>query len=549
MRYSCDMKKAKKVCYLLSILFLISHPSYAGELDTSTGGTASDEQPSKPSPPVTPDLIEAGKKIYNFRCSPCHGFGGAGDGPAAMILDPRPRDFTRGLFKFKTTPFGEVVWEGDLFRTISRGIPRTAMPSWKNILSEEERWQVIAFVKTFSERHKTANPSKPIEVGKEPPMTPETIAKGNEIFHKKAQPPCSLCHGENGRGNGPLAPAVMNAWGEPLFPRDLTQPWTYKSGNTTRDILHRVSVGIEGTPMPGFAATLTEEERWQVAHYVKSLQTELEPESKVAIQSKKVSGEIPTDPKDPFWQNIDRVDVRMTGQVHVPPRNQNPTVSIVSVRSVYNDKEIAFRLEWNDRVKNETHQENELTAKWEVADFSATYPVLYPPTVRLRNLRDAAALQFPAKIPETSVKPHFFLGDAGKPVNLWHWKADIQMAEELNAAGYKNPAKLQPPASQEVKGQAVFEDGQWRLILRRPLTTQDAANDIQFVPGQVIPIAVHVWDGVNGETGLRRTISSWYSVVLEAPVSPRVYVASVLAIGMTAGLEVLLIRRTKRKKP
>lgn len=520
---------------------------YAGELDTAVGPTAPDEIPSKPSPPVTPAFLEVGKKIYDFRCAPCHGFNGAGDGPAAMTLDPRPKDFTRGLFKFKTTMAGEAASDEDLFRTISRGIPGTAMPSWKRLLTEEQRWQVIAHVKTFSERFKNAPSPKPIPVGQEPPMTPESIEKGKEIFHKKAQPPCALCHGENGRGNGPLAPAVVNAWGEPLFPRNLTQPWLYKSGNTVRDIFLRDSAGIEGTLMPSFATALTEEERWQVAHYVKSLQKEPEPESKVVIQSRRMDSEIPMNPNDPIWQTQDPVDVRMAGQVHVPPRNQNPTVTMVTVRSVYNDQEIAFHLQWDDRIKNETHQESEMTAKWEVADFSVTYPVLYPPTVRIRNLRDAAALQFPVKIPEGPVKPHFFLGDTGKPVNLWHWKADTRTVEELNAAGYKSPSKLQPPASRQAGGQAVFEDGQWRLVLKRPLTTEDTAHDIQFAPGRLIPVAVHVWDGTNGETGLRRAISSWYFVVLETTVPPRVYLMTVLAIGVTAGLEAWLVRRTKRK--
>jgi mono/diheme cytochrome c family protein len=523
-------------------------PSYAGELDASFGPTEADERPSKPSPVATPEFLEAGKKIYNFRCAPCHGFNGAGDGPAAMTLDPRPRDFTRGLFKFKSTLSGEVVSDEDLFRTISRGIPNTAMPSWKKLLSEEQRWQVIAYIKTFSPRFKDAKPSTSLAIGQEPPMTPESIAKGKEIFHKKAQPVCSLCHGENGRGNGPLAPAVTNAWGEPLFPRNLTQPWTYKSGNTTRDIFIRDSVGIEGTPMPSYEKQLSEEERWQVAHYIRSLQKELQPESKVVIQSVRVPQEIPMDPNDPFWQGLDRVDLRMTGQVHVAPRNQNPTVSIVTLRSAYNEKEIAFQLEWDDRIKNSTHQENDVTSKWEVAEFATPYPVLYPPTVRYRNLRDAAALQFPVRIPEGPIKPHFFLGDVGKPVNLWYWKADTDAMEELNATGYKVPGKLQPSGSQMLVGKSSFEDGHWGLVMKRPLTTEDAANDIQFEPGRLIPVAVHVWDGANGETGLRRTISSWYFVVLETPVPTRVYLMTVVGVGVTVGLEAWLIRRAKRKK-
>jgi mono/diheme cytochrome c family protein len=548
------MKKSTNIPRCLGLFFLLSliatHSSlltYAGELDANFGPTQTDELPSKPSPSVTVAFIETGRSIYDFRCAPCHGFEGKGDGAAAMTLDPRPRDFTRGLFKFKSTAPGEAVSDEDLFRTISRGIPGTAMPSWKRLLSEEERWQVIAYVKTFSDRFKDASSPKTVPVGQEPPMTEESIAKGKEIYHKKAQPPCALCHGETGRGNGPLARGVANAWGEPLFPRNLTQPWTYRSGNSTRDIYLRDTVGIEGTPMPSYADQLSDDERWQLAHYINSLQKEPEPEAKVVIKSRRISQEIPVDPEDVFWKEVDRVDIRMAGQVHVAPRNQNPTISIVSVRSVYNDNEIAFHMEWDDRVKNDTHENNELASRWEVADFTETYPPLYPPTVRPHKYRDAAALQFPVRLPEGPVKPHFFLGDVGKPVNLWYWKADTQASEERNASGYKNPTKLQPPDSQQLEAQSTFVDGQWRIVLKRPLTTDDDSNDIQFVPGSMIPVAVHVWDGFNGETGLRRTISSWYFVVLEATVPPSVYFMTVTAIGLTAGFQFWLIRRIQRK--
>ena len=545
------MKKLRNTLYCFGLFFFFSLlPSplvFAGETDTHSGPTQSDEVPSSPLPSLTPETISAGKKIYDFRCAPCHGFEGKGDGPAAMTLDPRPRDFTRGLFKFKSTPSGEVVSDEDLFRTISRGIPGSAMPSWKRRLSEEERWQVIATIKAFSDRFTKEKKPTPIKVGPEPPMTSESIAKGKEIFQKKTKPPCAQCHGDNGRGNGILVRAVTNSWGEPLFPRNLTQPWTYKSGNTTKDIYLRDSNGIEGTMMPAYADQLSEEERWQLAHYVKSLQKEREAESKVNIVSRKIDQEIPMDPDDPLWQEIDHVDVRMTGQVHVPPRNQNPVITNVTVRSVYNQSEIAFHLEWNDRIKNDAHTDSELSKRWEVADFTETYPPLYPPTVRPHNFRDAAALQFPVRIPEGPVKPHFFLGNVGKPVNLWYWKADAEKPDELNATGYKNPAKRQPPESQQLEAQSVFTDGQWRIVLKRPITTEDDSNDIQFVPGRMIPVAVHVWDGFSGETGLRRTISSWYFVMLEATVPPSVYVMTLLTVGVTAGVQIWLIRRIKRK--
>ncbi|MBI4400685.1 MAG: c-type cytochrome [Nitrospirae bacterium] len=529
---------------LILVSLTLSLEGRAGELDAVFGPTAPDELPSKKLTP-TPEVIEAGKKIYEKRCLPCHGLNGAGEGPAADTMNPRPRDFTRGLFKLKSTQNGELPTDEDLFRTVSRGIPGSGMPSWKRLLSEEERLQVIAYIKTFSDRFKDGAAPKPIPVGKEPSRTPELIKMGKELFEGKAQ--CLLCHGKAAMGNGAIAEAIVDVWGSPLYPRNLTKSWLYKGGNEVKDIFLRISGGIEGTPMPAYLDKLTEEERWAIAHYVKSLQEPAPSGSRVVIESRPVSGEIPLDPNAPTWQEGEAVEVLMSGQVHVAPRNQDPTVDLVLVKSAYNEKEIGFWLEWDDRTKNVTHQDSERTQKMEAADFAATYPVLYPPSVRLRGLRDAVALQFPVKLPQGPEKPHFFLGDTGKPVNLWHWKADLQKVEEQNAKGYKTPPVLQPPDSQQATGQGVFEDGVWRVVLKRPLKTEDVANDIQFVPGQLIPVVVHVWDGANGETGLRRTISSWYFVTLKTNVAAWVYLFTVFAVALTAGFEVWLIRRVKAK--
>ncbi len=542
------------LCILFLNLQLTTYNSqlvFAGELDDSYGPTAPDEIPSKKLT-ATPEVIEAGKKLYERRCMPCHGANGDGNGPAADVMDPRPRDFTKGLFKLRTTAHNELPTDEDLYRTISRGIPGSGMPEWKRLLSEDERLQVIAYIKTFSDKFKDAPAPKMIPIGAEPPATPATIQKGKELFTGKAA--CFSCHGMTGHGNGPIAPFTMDAWSNPLYPRNLTKSWQYKGGNETKDIFLRISGSLNGTPMPSFLESLSEEERWSIAQYVKSLQRPKPEGREVIIGSKQVKGELPVDPAAPIWDGVEVTDVMMSGQVHVPPRNQSPTVDLVQVQSVYNDKEIAFRMTWDDRTENRTHQESEQTLKMETPDFTATYPVLYPPSVRLKNLRDSVALQFSVKQPQGPEKPHFFLGDTGKPVNLWQWKADGDTVGELNAKGYKTPAARQPDTSQQAAGKGVFTDGVWRVVIKRPLTTPDTANDVQFVSGgQLIPVAVHVWDGANGETGLRRAISSWYFVVLKTGVPPSVYASSVVAVVLAAGVEFWLVKRTrrhtKRKEP
>ena len=80
--------------------------------------------------------------VYNHACAWCHGKDGRGDGPAAFsinkYLSPRPRDFTRGLFKLRSTPSGQVPTDDDLLRTIERGIPGY-MPSFRGLTAGERR--------------------------------------------------------------------------------------------------------------------------------------------------------------------------------------------------------------------------------------------------------------------------------------------------------------------------------------------------------------------------------------------------------------------------
>lgn len=86
--------------------------------------------------------VDAGKKIFTQYCATCHGTKGLGDGAGARGLVPPPRNFATGKFKFGSD-------DASLFKTVSNGSPGTAMPAWKTSLSDKQRWQVIAYVKTL----------------------------------------------------------------------------------------------------------------------------------------------------------------------------------------------------------------------------------------------------------------------------------------------------------------------------------------------------------------------------------------------------------------
>ena len=89
-------------------------------------------------PKRTPQLIERGRNAYAIWCIACHGETGAGDGPTAQTLNPRPRNFATG--KFKQGSRGEQV-----YRTLRTGVPGSAMVGYQR-LSDEDRWALAYYV-------------------------------------------------------------------------------------------------------------------------------------------------------------------------------------------------------------------------------------------------------------------------------------------------------------------------------------------------------------------------------------------------------------------
>ena len=523
----------------------------------SAPGMAAD-QPAKPMPEATEAFVEKGREIYMRRCSMCHGLLGDGNGPAADYMDPRPRDFTLGTFKFRQTESGELPTDNDLFRTVSRGLQGTGMQAFdsdiiKSGLSEEKRWQVISYIKTFAQEFGDEE-LDPIKTGKLvkfpenlPPFSDELVAKGKAIFLKAK---CWECHGKQGRGNGQKAFDRKDDWGFPIRIRNVTLPWKIKGGSKVDDIYMRFSTGINGTPMPSFAKALSNEDRWALANFIKSLQHKLT--SNQVLQAKKVAGEVPTTPDDAAWKDAQPMDMRLTGQVVAAPRWQNPGVELVTVKASYNDKEIAFLLQWDDPFKDATHKLDKVFNPKDISKVGAynSYVAANDMIPRaLETYRDSVALQFPAKFIAGTKKPHFLRGNSSNPVNLWIWKADMAEknksgAEEAIARGYQQPARAQTKEQQQITAKSVWKDGQWSVVLKRSRMTEDS-NDIQFKNGQFIPMSINAWDGSNGEHGLIMSLSTWHFVFLEAPTPMVIYIYALLAVFITGGLGFWLMKKAQ----
>jgi len=227
-------------------------------------------------PPATMDkLAKAGAGIYQQQCAVCHGDQGKGDGPAAGILAFPPRDFTRGLYKFKTSSQGEMPFDDDLYRTVTSGIPAAGMPSFAD-LTPFERWALVAHVKALSKfehpdggwlnQFDRSPPTRRHALPVAPPLSRIDITRGEDLYRNQMQ--CLKCHGETGLGDGPSAPDLTDYLDRSIKAADLTRgEVSFKSGSRPEDIFRVLTIGMSGTPMPSFAI-LSDEDRWNVAFFV-----------------------------------------------------------------------------------------------------------------------------------------------------------------------------------------------------------------------------------------------------------------------------------------
>ena len=209
--------------------------------------------------------VWAGKQVYETYCSGCHGLKGDGKGVAAAMLMTKPRNFTRGMFKFISTSPGSLPTDADLMRTLVRGVPRSSMPSWA-LLSETDRANVIEYIKTFSDRWQSSPTPTQLSFGSVPQWLGSTtsVAKGKTIYAKMG---CANCHGELGLGDGHSAAALKDAEDNPIKPFNFREG-SLKGGTRVEDIYRTFYTGLAGTPMPAFGGVLSDEDNWHLVSYI-----------------------------------------------------------------------------------------------------------------------------------------------------------------------------------------------------------------------------------------------------------------------------------------
>jgi cytochrome c oxidase cbb3-type subunit I/II len=225
-------------------------------------------------------LNQFGAHVYTTYCVGCHGVKGDGKGPASQFLIVKPRDFTKGIFKFRSTPSGTLPTDQDLYKTISRGIYGTAMPGFA-LLPEPDRLAVIQYVKAFYPQWSQRGPGTSIVIPNPPKDlgSAKAVARGRQIYELLE---CAACHGQKGRGDGPSAASLEpDAWGNKQRPFNFTRG-QLRSGPTVKDIYRTFMTGINGTAMPSYADIFSEPDgeyikqgdAWNLVSYILSLRKE-----------------------------------------------------------------------------------------------------------------------------------------------------------------------------------------------------------------------------------------------------------------------------------
>jgi len=251
--------------------------------------------------------LQLGRQVYTRQCAGCHGTTGDGQGPAGAHLNPPPRDYRNGVFKFTSTPRGSKPRREDLRWILKSDANCTSMPAVR-FRSDEETEAVIDYVMVLASRGQLeidlireaeteldeeddfdpevvatlvtavadswrraeAEVVRPLTAN--PPRTEETVQAGAVAFAEFA---CVRCHGPDARGSK-SADVGQDAWGRTAYPANLALGMLH-GGRRPVDIYRRISSGINGTPMPASkdpntATGETPEQRsdriWHLVHFV-----------------------------------------------------------------------------------------------------------------------------------------------------------------------------------------------------------------------------------------------------------------------------------------
>ena len=518
---------------------------------------------------------EPGRTLYMKYCSQCHGEKGDGEGYAALHLRPRPRNFTTGKFKIRTTPNGALPTHEDLVNVIRRGMPYTSMPAWPGF-SDKEVSDLADFVTTFSPDF--SNPErapKAVSFPSAPRSSKESIDTGKKLYEDNG---CIKCHGNAGRGDGPSAPTLADEWGHPIRPADLTQRWTFRGGASREDIFRTMSTGLNGTPMPSFVDGLKEDQRWAITDFIDSLGPATPGYTNLVI-ARHVDDPIDLAKGAASFESARVARFPIIGQITEPVREFHPPATSVTVQAIYDAESIALLVRWHDMSAEKSgkngptlpvppEEEQEPATGGPAGDSggaNANNPfgdaVVTPPAGQAKTpqppsdpfaepaapaapvseFSDAVSIQIPSQVPTGARKPYFIFGDGQNSVDLWFF--DLAKPAPLQFTG-KGSGDIAPNDTGDVTGVASYDQGEWSVIFRRPRRTESGAS---FLPGEFLPMAFSVWDGFSRERGNRRGLTLWNSIYVEPEVVPSAVGPMVRTALIILAIELAIIGWVRRR--
>ncbi len=506
------------------------------------------------------EAAKRGEQLFARNCAACHGENGNGQGLAARFLFPKPRDLRAGRFRLVSTSNGVPTLD-DMIAVLRRGMPGSSMPPWSHLGDEQIRQLaehvlglrrqgakeiLLAALDEFGDElppeevdqivAQLTTPGEIVQVADLAGATPESIARGKELYVSKA---CVQCHGVTGKGDG--QEKMVDAEGLPTRPRDFTRG-VFKGNTDPASIWRRISTGMPGTPMPS-SPNLSPGEVADMTHFVLSLSDEATRESTVLtrhrITARKVA-EVPTTDDAAVWQQVPAVQLRM-----VPLWWRDNADPDLRVQAVHDGKSLCLRLSWADANANTEAGRSE--------DFE-----------------DAVAVE----LYRGAAEPFFGMGAAGAPIDMWFWDADRQFAADLEdtnpnivmdvdpfndgpvssaeyrrdgmktaaqprvslaAAAVDNPivpggdiaaasslesagpgsVTFRPRTSQLVAAHGQWSDGRWTVLMSRPLEVDDPSQGVSLAPGEKASLAIAVWDGAVKDRDGKKLVTIWQDLEFE----------------------------------
>jgi len=431
-------------------------------------------------------------------------------------------------------------------------MPYTGMPAWPRF-TEEEVSNLVCFVKAFNaDFADTSIHAKTVVIPKAPAYSQESADKGKALYKENK---CMDCHGALGRGDGESGPTLKDDWSNPIPPADLTRRWTFRGGHRREDIYRTFTTGLNGTPMPSFASSITEADRWRLVDYVYSLSSGDEPPYASMVTADSVPGKLDLAKGQELFKLAKPALFPVVGQVIEGERDFFPTANAVEVRAVYDAANVAIMVSWHDMNAQKTGANTPLDPVVAALKDSAPAPVTGsvpaivskdsaaapPPTQG--NFSDAVSIQIPYKQGEGNAKPYFLFGDKKNPAEIWF--ADMAQTGARTYIG-KGRGKLDTAAN-AVQVKAAYSDGEWSVIFLR---ARKPAKGLALEGGGFMPIAFSVWDGFTGETGSKRGVTSWYTLYLNPPATGKPYLPAAgkaLAVLAFQAVIVFWARRRTRK--